>query len=98
MGGRKVVADATYLRESILNSGAKIVAGYDNLMPSFQTQMGENDVQGLIASIDLHDDPCGMFAVFASPIGMRQEVGPGPEKEFHRPSAGCRTPVVGHFD
>ncbi len=49
--GRTVTADATYLRESIMESGAKMVAGYDNIMPSFKTQLGETDVQALIAYI-----------------------------------------------
>ncbi len=47
--GRTVTADETYLRESILNPDAKIVAGYQPIMPTFQGQIGEDDMIKLIA-------------------------------------------------
>src|SRR5436305_8189970 len=34
--GRTVIADENYLRESILNPRAKVVAGYEPIMPTFQ--------------------------------------------------------------
>ncbi len=34
-----VMADENYIRESILDPGAKIVAGYENIMPTFQGQV-----------------------------------------------------------
>jgi cytochrome c oxidase subunit 2 len=43
-----VVADAAYVRESILNPGAKIVEGYPNIMPTFQGQVSEDQLQQLI--------------------------------------------------
>ena len=49
--GTKVVADESYLRESILTSQAKIVAGYQQLMPTFQGLVNENDVASLIEYI-----------------------------------------------
>jgi cytochrome c oxidase subunit II len=49
--GRTVVADEGYLRESILDPGAKITAGYRLLMPTFQGQLNETDVLELIAYI-----------------------------------------------
>ena len=49
--GRSVVADDTYLRESILNPQAKIVAGYQPLMPVFQGIVSEEQVMALIAHI-----------------------------------------------
>jgi len=49
--GKTVAADATYLRESILNPGAKLVAGYENIMPQYQTQLSEQNVMELIAYI-----------------------------------------------
>jgi len=36
--GRTVVADENYLRESILNPGAKVVSGFKPIMPSYQGQ------------------------------------------------------------
>jgi cytochrome c oxidase subunit 2 len=49
--GGSVVADETYIRESILNPAAKIVAGYQPVMPTFQGQIGEEDLLQLIAYI-----------------------------------------------
>ncbi len=43
--------DASYLRLSILNPGAHLVAGYPLLMPTFQGQIGEEGVQHLVAYI-----------------------------------------------
>jgi cytochrome c oxidase subunit 2 len=47
--GKTVKADEAYLRESILNPSAKVVAGYQPLMPSYQGQIGEEGVLRLVA-------------------------------------------------
>jgi len=50
--GRTVLADDAYLRESILDSNAKIVAGFTpNVMPNFRGQVSEENVIQLIAYI-----------------------------------------------
>jgi len=49
--GGKVVADESYLRESILNPRAKVVAGFQPIMPTFQGQVSEEQVLQLIAYI-----------------------------------------------
>lgn len=49
--GRRVVADENYLRESIMNPMAKIVRGYQPLMPTFQGTVSEEDLLQLIAYI-----------------------------------------------
>ncbi len=49
--GQTVVADDAYLRESILTPKAKIVAGYQPLMPTFQGLVSEEQVLQLIAYI-----------------------------------------------
>ena len=49
--GRSVVADDNYLRESIVNSQAKVVQGYQPLMPVFQGQISEENLLQLIAYI-----------------------------------------------
>jgi len=49
--GATVTADESYLRESILNPTAKVVAGYQPVMPTFQGQIGEDDLLQLIAYI-----------------------------------------------
>ncbi len=48
---RTVTADDDYLRESILNPSAKIAAGFENIMPTFQGQVSEEEVIELIAFI-----------------------------------------------
>jgi cytochrome c oxidase subunit 2 len=49
--GRTVVADDQYIRESILAPEAKIVAGYESIMPTFRTQVSEEEIIQLIAFI-----------------------------------------------
>jgi cytochrome c oxidase subunit II len=49
--GSTVVADDAYIRESILNPRAKIVAGYQPLMPTFQGQLTEEQILNLLAYI-----------------------------------------------
>jgi cytochrome c oxidase subunit 2 len=49
--GTTVIADEAYLRESILNPTAKIVAGYAPLMPTYQGQISEEGLASLVAYI-----------------------------------------------
>ena len=49
--GRKVIADENYLRESIMNSQAKVVQGYQGIMPAFQGMVTEENLLQLIAYI-----------------------------------------------
>lgn len=46
--GDKTTADDNYIRESILNPGAKIVAGYDNVMPSFAGRIKDDEVNAIV--------------------------------------------------
>lgn len=49
--GSSVVADENYIRESILVPGAKVVKGYDNVMPVFQGLLRDREVNALVAYI-----------------------------------------------
>lgn len=49
--GSAVTADDAYIRESILAPSAKIVAGYQPIMPTFQGQISEEQILELIAYI-----------------------------------------------
>jgi cytochrome c oxidase subunit 2 len=49
--GQTVVADENYIRESILNPAAKIVAGYDPIMPTFQGVISPEDLVAVIEYI-----------------------------------------------
>jgi cytochrome c oxidase subunit 2 len=47
-GGGTVKADETYVRESILQPQAKVVAGFEPVMPTFQGLVSEEQVVQLI--------------------------------------------------
>lgn len=49
--GQNVVVDESYVRESILNPTAKITAGFQPVMPTFQGQISEDGLLQLIAYI-----------------------------------------------
>jgi cytochrome c oxidase subunit 2 len=49
--GQTLTADEGYVRESILDPGAKLVAGYENIMPTYQGLVTEEGVLELIAYI-----------------------------------------------
>jgi cytochrome c oxidase subunit 2 len=49
--GRSVLADDAYLYESIVAPAAKIVAGYEPIMPTFQGQLSEEQIYDLIEYI-----------------------------------------------
>jgi len=55
--GRSVIADEGYLRESILDSTAKIVAGYAPIMPSFRGQLSEEQLMDLLSYVKSLKDP-----------------------------------------
>ncbi len=48
---KKIIADENYLRESILNPNAKIVKGFQGIMPSYQGQLNEDDILAIIEYI-----------------------------------------------
>ena len=50
-GGGKALADEAYLRESILKPMAKITKGFQPLMPTYEGQLGEEQILQLIAYI-----------------------------------------------
>jgi cytochrome c oxidase subunit 2 len=49
--GDTAVADEAYVRESILSPAARVVAGYQPVMPTYQGQVGEEQLIALIAYI-----------------------------------------------
>jgi cytochrome c oxidase subunit 2 len=49
--GTTVTADEAYIRESILYPSAKIVAGYQPLMPTYKGQVTEEQILQLLAYI-----------------------------------------------
>ncbi len=51
MDGRTLLADDEYVRESILNPAAKIVAGWQPVMPTYQGQVTEEQLTQLITYV-----------------------------------------------
>ena len=49
--GKKVVADENYLRESIENPNAKVVKGFNPVMPTFKGLISETEMNAVIAYI-----------------------------------------------
>ncbi len=49
--GRTVLAGDAYLRESIVDPNAKIVAGYSPVMPSYRDHLSDAQIDGIIAYI-----------------------------------------------
>jgi cytochrome c oxidase subunit 2 len=77
--GATVVADEAYLRESILNPQAKLVAGYQPLMPTFQGLVNEEALLGLIEYIKSlqAESPTRV----SQPAGAEQPAGAAPRQE-----------------
>ena len=77
-GGGTVKADEAYVRESILNPAAKVVEGYQPLMPTFQGQVTEEGVVELIEYVKSlaqkpaeQGNPTRNVAAAASPASNR---------------------------
>ena len=49
--GRTVNADENYIRESILEPGAKVVKGFKPVMPKFQGQISDEQLNALVAYV-----------------------------------------------
>ena len=60
--GSVVVADENYLRESVLDPQARVVAGYPPLMPSYKGQLREDDLVRLLSFIKTLHDTSGQTA------------------------------------
>jgi len=50
-GGQTLVVDEAYVRESIVNPAARVVAGYQPVMPTFRGTVSEEELLQLIAYI-----------------------------------------------
>jgi len=49
--GKRVLADENYIRESIIEPQAKIVSGYDPVMPTYKGQINDREITALIEYI-----------------------------------------------
>lgn len=90
--GRSVTADATYLRESILEPGAKVVATYPASMPSYRGHLSDAQVSTLIEYLQGWRAPAGAPAT-STATGLGAAVDPVCGMSIH---AGPDTPHVTH--
>ena len=78
--GRVVTADENYIRESILQPAAKVVSGFKPIMPSWQGQVNEEQLNELVAYIkSLSPAPTGPAITSGAPGGTES-----PEKQDAR--------------
>ncbi len=70
--GSTITADDAYIRESILAPAAKVVAGYQPVMPSFQGQLTEEQILALTAYIkSLQSQPVPASGAGVAPAGKK---------------------------
>ena len=75
LDGSTLVADDEYLRESILNPAAKIVAGWQPIMPTYQGQVTEEQLAQLIS--------------YVRSLGGQQEAGGGEPNTADQPQTAA---------
>jgi cytochrome c oxidase subunit 2 len=73
--GETIVADENYIRESIVNPGARVVAGYQPVMPTYQGQISEEGLLQLVAYIKSLSTAPAADAAGAKPTGAPQPEG-----------------------
>jgi cytochrome c oxidase subunit 2 len=100
--GRIVSANDNYIRESILDPGAKIVAGFPNIMPSFRGQVNEEQMQQLIVYIRSLGAPstAGPGEGTGAGRGLGSSAGPSLEQQrgaehIYPPNSNPHTPQAG---
>ena len=71
--GRTVIADENSVRESILAPAAKVVSGFKPIMPVFQGQVSEEQLNALVAYVkSLAQAPAATGNVAAAPAAQTQ--------------------------
>jgi cytochrome c oxidase subunit 2 len=83
--GETIVADAEYIRESILNPTAKVVDGYQPIMPTFQGLVTEEGVMQLIAYIQSLQPPGAEVVAPPGAGGIKLEEGASPAPRKPKP-------------
>jgi cytochrome c oxidase subunit 2 len=66
--GKQVVADEAYLTRSMMDPGAEIVAGYQNVMPTYQGKMTPPEVAAVVEYIKSLADPAAKAGPSEGPV------------------------------
>ena len=74
--GQTATADETYLRESIVNPAAKVVAGYQANMPTFRGQLSEEEIIQLIRYIQSMKSGAGAPSALGQTPGAPSSAAP----------------------
>lgn len=89
--GKEVLVNADYVRESMMLPQAKIVAGFDPIMPTFQGLLREHEIQGLMAFIkSIGNDPNGGPP---APTKLSMPAASGASGAAGAPAAGAAPPT-----
>src|SRR5919205_502903 len=80
--GEKVRVDEAYVRESIINPQAKLVAGFGPIMPTFQGQISEDQLVQLVAFIKSLPGAGQTQATTISPAGQSARPGASPTQNI----------------
>jgi cytochrome c oxidase subunit 2 len=84
VSGRTVIADETYIRESILDPHARVVAGWQPIMPTFKGQITEEQLNALVFYVKSLGETGtageGTAAVPGSPPGQAGDAGTNPDE------------------
>ena len=51
LNGQTILADTNYIRDSIIQPNAQVVAGYDSIMPTYAEQISEDELLKLVEYI-----------------------------------------------
>ena len=82
---QSVVADENYIRESILTPQAKIAAGFQPIMPTFQGQVSEEDLIKLLAYVRSLPAPAPSTVAVESPASLIESRGATPARTGTQP-------------
>ena len=74
--GGTALADEAYVRESILDPGARIVAGYGTLMPSYREHLSGEQVSDVVDYLRSMPAPSGPLAPEPAPAALTQAIDP----------------------
>jgi cytochrome c oxidase subunit 2 len=75
--GRTVTADENYIRESILDPGAKVVNGFKPVMPTFQGLISEEQLNALVAYVKSISQPVATPMKTAAAADQNNDKGSG---------------------
>jgi cytochrome c oxidase subunit 2 len=92
--GTTVIADDNYLRESILYPQAKIVQGWEPIMPTFKGQLADRREGQSLAEKDM-DEEEALLLLVAYIKSLRPGQTPVPTEEFPPPVGAPTVPPGG---